>query len=653
MISNNKACMLAYLTFMGLVLLMTTWIATHHTKTIVHIPANTGINAKLTKYNNSAHNTTPLFINTESGILACVGITFKPTSDLMKHVAHKNTANMYKQIKTVLAFLVITNNTSDDELNIWRTAGHRDETVLNSTSTNQHGTPFLSSILHQVEKACPKSTPFVAYANADILFDSGLERTLEALVEWSRSNSHRMMAVGRRSNHYLSGKLTPNDISRVQSDLEVSVAQDYFIMTRSLINWNTMPSFVIGRRAYDNILVDWAYHHSLLVDVTDTVLALHQTTADGNRAGHSDANPDKEFNVLLQGVLPRSYDHGSTDNAQYRTMWTDNFKTVRVYTASESERVDGGQQRPPSSHSNAVGKWLEQFRVFRHLLILMGRGMHLKQWMKTVTEAQELNHVDMIVGIFDNTVQSLDCPATSERVLCIQVSGTTWTTGRNALARAAYLREIELGRQYTIWTFGDADVVLKCTGEGGCLTVYDHFLRKLPAEVLAVALLGHGQWESTTNAVMVELQAYDAAWNSMRREAVFTLLPYRPEEDHNTWWSSQAILWNRLQCLEPLYAVAPLFVFYVNTEHGDYPRNRRNLAEERRLADAIMGRFSSVLAKAPIEYEDQFRQDRVRTLPLIIDKPVSDTFRLCHSEFSGQFHSFALNGSIQEALSIH
>jgi hypothetical protein len=182
--------------------------------------------------------------------------------------------------------------------------------------------------------------------------------------------------------------------------------------------------------------------------------------------------------------------------------------------------------------------------------------------------------------------------------------------------------------------------------EADCLVVYNSFLRNLPSEVMAIALLGSGHWQMIPNAVMVELQAYDAAWNSMRREVVNTLLPYRTEEDHNTWWSSQAILWNRLQCLRPLYAISPLFVFYINPEHEEYPRNKRNLAEERRIGDIIMGEFSGTLAKAPIEYEDQLRQEKMRSLPLVTDKPVLDTFRQCNSAFSDQFYSFMLNGSI-------
>ncbi len=281
--------------------------------------------------------------------------------------------------------------------------------------------------------------------------------------------------------------------------------------------------------------------------------------------------------------------------------------------------------------------------MFRHLLILMGRGAHLKQWMSKVLDTPGLSHVDLVIGIFDHTVESLECPASSERIRCVNVAGTTWTSGRNILAKESFKREMELGRRYSFWTFSDADIILKCIGDDNCLGSYDMYLAGLPAEVWAATILGDGQWQAQ-NAAMVELQAFDAAWNSMRREAVPVLLPYRTDQDSNSWWSSQAIFWNRLQCLAPLYAVAPLFVFYNNQEHNNYPRNQRNIAEEQRIADQMMGRLSSILTKAPTEYNDQFRQDRIRPLPLIIESKVTydETFRKCNSEFSSEFYSFVL-----------
>ena len=83
------------------------------------------------------------------------------------------------------------------------------------------------------------------------------------------------------------------------------------------MDWSTLPPYVIGRRAYDNALVDWAFHNAVLVDATDTIKAVHQTLADGNSAGHSSVHTDNEYNANLPGG---AWDHGSTSAALYRTV---------------------------------------------------------------------------------------------------------------------------------------------------------------------------------------------------------------------------------------------------------------------------------------------------------------------------------------------
>lgn len=75
-------------------------------------------------------------------------------------------------------------------------------------------------------------------------------------------------------------------------------AEDYFFSSHGAHNLSQMPDFVVGRRAYDNWLVDHAFHSAniVLVDASRTILALHLTTADGNKAGHR-KGVDNNWNV--------------------------------------------------------------------------------------------------------------------------------------------------------------------------------------------------------------------------------------------------------------------------------------------------------------------------------------------------------------------
>jgi hypothetical protein len=134
----------------------------------------------------------------------------------------------------------------------------------------------------------------------------------------------------------------------------------------------------------------------------------------------------------------------------------------------------------------------------------------------------------------------------------------------------------------------------------------------------------------------------DAAFNSFRRNTIHILFPYRPDLDAITWWSSQAIFWYRVQCLAPTYVVTPLHVFYINTEHSNYPRNPRNYTEEHRLGTENMGRLSEIIPRAPSHYSLEFNQTKVRTLPLESGQRMGGVFYLCAKEFSHSFHSFAI-----------
>lgn len=99
-------------------------------------------------------------------------------------------------------------------------------------------------------------------------------------------------------------------------------AEDFFIITPGSFDYETMPDFVIGRPAYDNQLVDHVYHknetHSL-IDVSKTVTAIHQTGADGNKAGHNTSRPDIRWNLQYKNEW--RFDHQTTIHANWETRW--------------------------------------------------------------------------------------------------------------------------------------------------------------------------------------------------------------------------------------------------------------------------------------------------------------------------------------------
>jgi hypothetical protein len=284
---------------------------------------------------------------------------------------------------------------------------------------------------------------------------------------------------------------------------------------------------------------------------------------------------------------------------------------------------------------------------FSHLFIAMGRGIHLRQWKDTILLDRMLKHVDLLLGVFDEPVEALGCEG--GRVQCVSLDGTTWTTGRNALAKAAFKREIYRRVQYTYWTFIDADIVIRCIVDGmpglqsndKCLAKYDLILQQTLHPI--VALMSEGYMAVQEDSFLTSITAFDACWNSMHRRAIPVLLPYQADQDHVSWWSSQAIFWFRMGCFAPHYASVPLSVVYNNPEHNPYPRNQRNWEEESAIGRRIQGALVSKLQAPPYSYEELFTKDKIRPLSEIAQYDWIDgldIYKLCYSEFSPGFKDF-------------
>ncbi len=289
----------------------------------------------------------------KGALKACFAVTLmKAENDNLKHLAQENTARMYHDLGPfVKSFLAVTSD-FPEAVEMWRAAGNTH--MLHGIESNIYGTPLFRSIIQQLEASCPSDVPFVGYANADILFDMQLVYTLEAIQAWAASKNSetltesknlRLMISGQRSNHNLKARLLYHDISKQPSELFEPYALDYFIMTRDLIDWTTIPDYVIGRKGYDNGLNDWAFHRNLLLDATNTILALHQTTATGNFAGSRGRrrDPEKAYNVKLPNA---TYDHGLVTMAQFKTYYDlDSPKSIVIRNMNTNSLIWPQQQR--------------------------------------------------------------------------------------------------------------------------------------------------------------------------------------------------------------------------------------------------------------------------------------------------------------------
>ncbi len=133
-------------------------------------------------------------------------------------------------------------------------------------------------------------TAFYCYTNGDILFDDGLIKTLQALQPHT-DKMKQVLIVGRRTNFKLFPGQNLDSFKGIKDaakrgKLFGTNAEDYFATTTYGYPWESIPDFVVGRVGYDNWLVVTAIvKRMVVIDTTNTILALHQTGSDGNFAG--------------------------------------------------------------------------------------------------------------------------------------------------------------------------------------------------------------------------------------------------------------------------------------------------------------------------------------------------------------------------------
>ena len=168
---------------------------------------------------------------------------------------------------------------------------------------------------------------FYMYTNGDILYDRNLIHTVTYIKQLLdvRLLRNKVLIVGRRHNKVLTEYVRrEQDVDELANtgQLFIKDAQDYFIVTRNSISWSTFPEYLVGRRGYDNAMVDFAFRNEFeLIDATNTITALHQSNVKGEFLWKYHNNQEHDWNAMFWAPKIR---HFSTDDARYYTQTTNN-----------------------------------------------------------------------------------------------------------------------------------------------------------------------------------------------------------------------------------------------------------------------------------------------------------------------------------------
>jgi hypothetical protein len=146
--------------------------------------------------------------------------------------------------------------------------------------------------------------------------------------------------VGRRTNVnttklYDGVELSSERLAEIAQNetLFITDAQDYFITTWGGFPWGSIPNFVVGRIGYDNWLLVTAITKEIpLVDLTETLLAVHQSDATGNFAGHHKKTKEDCHTNLNLVAKPFDYFLGHTTCSQFQSQMRDGLVTLVART---------------------------------------------------------------------------------------------------------------------------------------------------------------------------------------------------------------------------------------------------------------------------------------------------------------------------------
>jgi len=234
----------------------------------------------------------------------------------------------------------------------------------------------------------------------------------------------------------------------------------------------------------------------------------------------------------------------------------------------------------------------------KHVFVVMGKAAAYAHWYKTIP-----SNVRLVFGAYD-TNETCQMPSMSDKLKeCLFILGTTWSVGRNLLVQHV---QKTLTPAVTFITLADADIQLRC-GDSDCIESWIIFLEQTNAP--AAFLIGDGFFKSAPNT-MFQSDSFDAAFNAFHIDAINTVLPYETKFDDISWWICQAVLWQRIHCFAPVYALAPLNIFYENPSHDPYPRGRDRDKEIQSQRDFVTAQNLSMPLPS-VEYTDNWNMEHV------------------------------------------
>jgi len=211
-------------------------------------------------------------------------------------------------------------------------------------------------------------------------------------------------------------------------------------------------------------------------------------------------------------------------------------------------------------------------------LIVQGEAKRFDAWRQVLANLSNPSTVTLVYGSYDSPVLDQDCEQDDDCITAF-IPNTTWTEGRNQLAKVALCGEEKRGEEFSYFVFADDDVVLECVKQYPCSNPWDrymdHLMNKMPETGSPVMAMPMGpqlgkKYPDQFGYILTD--SYDAFLNAFDRRLLPLLLPYAELPTNFSWWASQAIHFSLMATCFPVSAVVPMDLMARNPKHREYPR---------------------------------------------------------------------------------
>ncbi len=212
---------------------------------------------------------------------------------------------------------------------------------LPSVRCNEKGTPLISSIFELARGV--NESPFLAYANADILFHPELLPTIKALEQEKK----QFLAVGQRWDLDIEEALVFSEgwdeqlreRTITEGTLHPQTGSDYFIFPRSC--FRQIPEFAVGRAGWDNWMIFWARRQGWpVIDLSKSLLVVHQNHDYSHLPGGARHYrlPETSSNIQIAGgrrtiftLKDATHDLEDRKLKQKRLTWESFWREVEIF----------------------------------------------------------------------------------------------------------------------------------------------------------------------------------------------------------------------------------------------------------------------------------------------------------------------------------